>query len=295
MANSLFYALATLAALIFLAGLVPHLRRWLNGQAETGQGGTRRARRSLREVSRALARRQTWRLFLRGGVFQTQIWRESRLRWLMHVGLSWGFVELLFATTTDLLARHDLIPLTKDTPWFALANEIGGMLLLLGVVLALYRRLISRPQHLYTEVQDVVILLWLLLLVLGGYLTEAARLSVSNTPPLVAQWSLIGYGLNRGLSAVGVEPGALLVVAWWTHALAALGLIAALPYTKLLHTLAAPLTVTMDTSKSTPETIAHVPAGWVPPAHRAHLAEITASRGDRASSGIVPLSARGNR
>lgn len=275
MTNSSFYILAALATLIFAAGMASHGRLWLGALTSNYEGGgTRVTAVLLREVPRALARRRTWRALLWEGVLQRQVWRESRLRWLIHIGLSWGFTELFFATSVDLLIRHGLLPLTKDTAWFAVLNEIGGLLLVMGVGLALYRRLVMRPPHLRTEAQDPLILVWLLMLGLGGYLAEAARFGVEGTPAFLARWSFVGYGLFRGLQVAGIDPANLMGLAWWSHALAALALIAALPYTRLLHIFTAPLVLTLETGKTTPETITDVPPGWVPSPHLQQIASM---------------------
>ncbi|MFB0515690.1 MAG: hypothetical protein ACETWG_03690, partial [Candidatus Neomarinimicrobiota bacterium] len=59
---------------------------------------------------------------------------------VMHLCLGWGFIELFFATTVDFLVSRglflDLLP-RKDTPWFAVLNDVGGLLLIIGIVLAL--------------------------------------------------------------------------------------------------------------------------------------------------------------
>lgn len=286
MANGLFYTLAALATLVFAVGMASHLRVWLGAQGSSSEGEESRATFVLREISRALARRRTWRALLWEGVLQRQIWRESRLRWLIHISLSWGFTELFFATSVDLLIRRGVLPLTKDTPWFAILNEIGGLLLLMGVGLALYRRLVMRPAHLHTEAQDLLILLWLLVLGLGGYLAEAARFGVEATPASVARWSFVGYGLFHGLQVAGIDPASLMSLAWWSHALASLALIAALPYTKLLHIFTAPLVLTLETAKTTPETVARVPAGWVPSPHLQQIARAAGWDPDQAARGF---------
>ncbi|MFQ5593619.1 MAG: respiratory nitrate reductase subunit gamma [Anaerolineae bacterium] len=274
MANGLFYTLAALATLVFVVGMVSHVRLWLGALAGDQEGGESRAIAVLRGIPHALARRRTWQAWFWEGVLQRQIWHESRLRWLIHIGLSWGFTELFFATSADLLIRRGLLPLTKDTPWFAVLNELGGLLLVVGVALALYRRLVMRPPHLRTEAQDLLILVWLLMLGFGGYLAEAARFGVDGVPSTVARWSFVGYGLFRGLQAAGIDPAGLMGLAWWSHAVASLALIAALPYTKLLHIFTAPLVLTLETGKTTPETLSQVPAGWVPSPHVQQIANM---------------------
>ena len=98
---------------------------------------------------------------------------------VMHFCLGWGFIELFFATTVDFFVTRgwfvSFLP-TKDTPWFAALNDFGGLLLLIGILMALFRRSFSKPEPLPQDafkgrgnlLGDTGILLLLLLLVVGG-------------------------------------------------------------------------------------------------------------------------------
>ncbi|UCH62778.1 MAG: (Fe-S)-binding protein [Fidelibacterota bacterium] len=164
---------------------------------------------------------------------------------IMHLCLAWGFITLLFATTVDFLAARGLflnILPGKDTPWFAALNEIGGLLLILGTVLALIRRHSSiKPEPLPQDALagrdnlfgDTGVLIFLLLLAVGGFLAESARLAIEQ--PATAGASFIAYPLTLVLPSdlwQSLQPGL-----WWSHAILALALIALLPRTKLFHIL----------------------------------------------------------
>ena len=162
---------------------------------------------------------------------------------IMHLLLGWGFIELLFATTVDFLVARNLLLAylpTMDVVWFALLNELGGLALLAGIVMALMRRRATKKPELLphdawtgrnTLLGDTGILVVLLLLVVGGFLAEAARLAAEQ--PATAGASFVGYNIARAL------PKALLVGSqgflWWSHAILALVFIALIPQTKLFH------------------------------------------------------------
>ncbi|MBA7601942.1 MAG: 4Fe-4S dicluster domain-containing protein [Calditrichaeota bacterium] len=164
---------------------------------------------------------------------------------IMHLCLAWGIIELLFATTVDFLATRglflDILP-GKDTPWFAALNETGGLLLILGIVLALIRRHSGiKPEPLPQDALagrgnlfgDTGVLLILLLLAVGGFLAESARLAIER--PATAGASFVAYPLTYLLPSNIwrlLRPGL-----WWSHAVLALAFIALLPRTKLFHIL----------------------------------------------------------
>ena len=176
---------------------------------------------------------------------------------VMHFFLGWGFIELFFATTVDFFVTRgwfaSFLP-TKDTPWFAALNDLGGLLLLVGILMALFRRSFSKPEPLPQDsfrgrgnfLGDTGILLFLLVLVVGGFLSEAARLAVEQ--PSTAAYSFIGWPLSGMMSSsvwAGIERSL-----WWGHAITSLLFVALLPLTKMFHSLAVIVNVALTDVKS---------------------------------------------
>ena len=189
---------------------------------------------------------------------------------LMHLFLAWGFMELFFATSVNFLVERGVLTAwlpVKDTPWFAALNELGGLALLLGALMALVRRHTSLrpdvlPQNSFggrgSLLGDSGILWVLVLLAVGGFLTESARLVLEA--PASASASFVAYALSGALTVAGwaaVQPWL-----WWSHAALALTLIALLPQTKLFHSLLAianaGLTDTRELSQLRPMHIAEM-------------------------------------
>ena len=164
---------------------------------------------------------------------------------IMHFLIGWGFMELVFATTVDFFAARkwflQYLP-EFDTPWFAFLNDTGGLMLTIGLMMALYRRHINKPEplpHTTTTGRgnlfgDSGILWFLLLLCLGGFVAEAARLSVDK--PITAHFSYVGYAISYLLS------DSLWIVLekkiWWFHAITSLLFLSILPMTKMFHIIA---------------------------------------------------------
>ena len=164
---------------------------------------------------------------------------------VMHFCLGWGFIELFFATTVDFFVVRgwfvSFLP-GKDTPWFAALNDFGGVLLFIGLLMALLRRYFNKPEPLPESgfsgrgnlFGDTGILLFLVILVIGGFLAEAARLAIEQ--PATAAFSFIGYPVSKMASQetwAATERGL-----WWGHAITSLAFIALIPLTKMFHIVA---------------------------------------------------------
>ena len=234
---TLFYIVAAVAGAIFLLGVGTHLAFWLSG-APPGQ----RWQRLRGFLWFALSPRGLGLLFSQG-LAQAHLFRESRLRWAMSVALAWGAMELFFVGSLgNSLQEYGLFSLSKDEPWFALLNDIGGAMLLLGVALAAIRRYVVRERHLPFAWDDGVILGWLAVAALSGFLAEAGRLLAQGVPAGAANYSFIGNLLARGLGPLGLT-GVAEPYLWWVHAGVSLGLLAYLPYSKLFHIFVGPLSL----------------------------------------------------
>ncbi len=187
------------------------------------------------------------------GIGQRQLYRRRfSYAAIMHTFIAWGFFELLFATTVDFFMARGwftaYLP-TLDTPWFAFINDLGGVMLGTGLVMALIRRYGDKPKALPQDawsgrgliLGDTGILVFLLLLVIGGFLAESARLIVDK--PEAAQWSWFGYSLSMLLPENIWEASESTL--WWFHALTALAFIAYLPKTKIFHAIAVMVNVSV--------------------------------------------------
>jgi Fe-S oxidoreductase/nitrate reductase gamma subunit len=217
----IFYVLAGLAAGFFLAGLAAHICVW------------KKSARSLEiPFSREELKRAILDSFLGRRVLQGDI-----AGGVMHLFLFWGFLSLFIGTA--LLAIHDYLFsfLTGATYLvFSLAMEVGGLMLLAGILWALIRRYIQRVPRLERRLEDALVPGWLLLVAFSGFMSEGLRLASQH--PLWGAWSFVGWWMGGLFSASTAE--ALYPYLWWGHAVLSLCFIAVIPFTKLFHILGAP-------------------------------------------------------
>ena len=174
-----------------------------------------------------------------------------RPRGLPHLGIFYGFLALLAATTIVAIDWDITRPFGFRVLegmrylYFETFADAFGLLFVIGLTGALIWRLVrlrhAGPDQRRVQYQFIILICGLLYLGLTGFVLEALRLIIH--PVAWAGWSFIGVQLVPLLVAAGIEPIAptFYLVLWWTHAFVAFGLIASLPYTTFLHSVAAPL------------------------------------------------------
>jgi Fe-S oxidoreductase/nitrate reductase gamma subunit len=168
---------------------------------------------------------------------------------MMHLIIFWGFVILLLASaidaTTYYINRH-----ITGTPylWFSLITDIGGLLVLIGIIMAAWRRYIWKPERLNTILDDDIGLALIAAILITGYMVEGLRQAATeiNVHPDWAVWSPGGLVFAKAFS--GMSQNSLLFwhrFLWWFHSALTIGVIlyAALIFSKLQHIFISPLNI----------------------------------------------------
>ncbi len=196
---------------------------------------------------------------LRVGLLQRKVIREVYAG-LLHALIYTGFIVLAIGTTLVAL-EWDVTIRLLDTRFlvglnyivFEVALELFGLFLIVGIGLALWRRVVQRPRHLRSGVGDYYLLLILLLLAVQGFLMEAFRLGATPQEAWYP-WSFVGYALSRLLILAGaITPGVVTpgvadayLWLWWFHAFTTAFFLASIPFTKFLHILTSPLNTYLE-------------------------------------------------
>ena len=166
---------------------------------------------------------------------------------LMHAFIMWGFLTLLIGTTILAIDMDFYRRLFAQSFWvgnfylaYSLVMDAFGLLFVVGLGIALYRRYVKRNERLWgkhTSPEDALFTWTLFLLGVGGFLTEGVRILGQNFESF-STVSFVGWFVGDVLRAVGVTPDAAVAaypVVWWSHALLALAFVAMIPYAKPLH------------------------------------------------------------
>jgi Fe-S oxidoreductase len=247
---ALWYSLVAISTAIFLIGVALLVRKY-----RRGRGGI--------SLDRPLARvgRAAW-------IVLTHAWIRRRVGvvGLAHAFVFYGFVVLFIGTA--ILAFQDNVA-EKFFGWrfwegwfylgYSLFLDVFGAALLVGLVIFAVVRGITRPPRLdYRRpdrggsaagreryvIGDWVFLGGLAFIGATGFLLEAFRIAETNPP--FEKWAPLGWIMGQAFIELGMSSdtaGAVRLVHWWVHGIAALAFVSAIPFTKAVHMLVAPVSV----------------------------------------------------
>ncbi|MGQ4555539.1 heterodisulfide reductase-related iron-sulfur binding cluster [Halobellus sp. GM3] len=235
-----FYLLAVLTILIFAYGVYRNVQRYTEGQKDWFDRLDDLPSRVVSAAGIVLSNRKLFDRDTVGG--------------LMHAFILWGFLTLFIGTTILAIDMDVYRPITgamgAEQSFFvgdfylsySLVMDAMGLLFVVGVGVALYRRYAARKWRLWgkhTSLEDDFFIWALFLLGVGGYLTEGVRILGTGFPDFETV-SFVGWFVADVLALAGVSESlaaAIYPVVWWSHSLLALAFVAAVPYGKPFHML----------------------------------------------------------
>src|SRR5262249_25115917 len=151
---------------------------------------------------------------------------------VFHIFLFSGFVVLTVRTIAlvveGLLPRFHLLTGSAGNV-YALAKDVFEVLVLVGVAMAVFRRLFARTPRLYLTADAWLVLFLIALLITADLVAEGARLALH--PELATGWEPTAGAIARALA--GTSPGALQGLyewSWWIHLIDILFFANYLPY-----------------------------------------------------------------
>ena len=198
--------------------------------------------------------------------------KRERLPGAMHFSIFWGMVVLFIATNVSALEFNAKKYLGFESPTvhWSLQMELvwdlfGGLLLLVGLLIALYRRYIQRPPRLNTVLENGVFLGLIMAMVLTGFLLQSLRMAATEMEPSSplyhpewARWSPVSYVIALALRGAGTSVYVMEVThfaLWWFHAalMSATFVYAAYRFRSLLHIFVSPVNVLLRSSVTRPK------------------------------------------
>ena len=132
------------------------------------------------------------RVFIVDVVLQVKVLRQDFLRWLMHICLYVGFMLLLLMHALDRFVTSALFPEYYPTlnP-FMFLRDLFGLMVIIGIALALYRRFILKVPRLRTSGQDHYAIIILAVIMISGVLLEGSKItSYSRYQEMVEEYTI---------------------------------------------------------------------------------------------------------
>jgi nitrate reductase gamma subunit len=241
-----------ISLVIFLVGLVMVFSYVLSGSTAEGEdhGIAEKCIRIVGKASSAVFSSKVLSLakvFFTDVLLQRRLYRQSRSRWVIHslifypflLRFLWGMIALIGS-----LWRPEwpfVWPmLDKNQPVTAFLFDLTGVILILGIALALVRgarktriRLPDLPS------QDRIALTLIGGIVLVGFVLEGMRIAMTGFPG-GSEWAFLGYGIGEFFSQ-GSRLVNIYGYVWYLHALLTGAFIAYIPFSRLLHIIVGPL------------------------------------------------------
>ena len=238
---------------VFVVGTVSNALVWMRGKGLVGTPESRLVRAVARAVAVVFSRKivRLTSVFLREALYIAKLHELSTLRWFAHFMILGGFL-LMFALDIFVTLSLDIFgweAMISEDGWAKLlvrdfAFEIAGLMMLVGLAMALTRRFVVRPKQLSTEGADVASLVFLFLIVVGGFVLEGMGMAGSISGHEGNElYSFVGYAFSLVMPG---SAGDYYDQAWLVHAVMSALLIAFIPFSKLFHMLVTPVVIQLE-------------------------------------------------
>jgi len=158
----MFFSITLYIALaIFLIGLIYKIGTWFVIKTGTQSQSISPSQRLIAAVKGVVLTLLSTKIltlikvFVLDIILQRKVFQESRFRWLIHILIYGGFMLLLFMHALDTIITIAIAPDYSSTlnP-FMFLRDLFGALVIVGVVLAIYRRYILKAPRLTTTPID---------------------------------------------------------------------------------------------------------------------------------------------
>jgi Fe-S oxidoreductase/nitrate reductase gamma subunit len=221
------YALFGLTLVIFGYGLFRRIQQWRGGKPDGERFGDW-GKRLVHLVKELVLQRRV---------------RGSWFPGIFHSLIFYSFLVLVVVTAVVAMDYDFGTSFFRGWLYVTLtvAAEVAGLLVLVGIGMALWRRS-RRPKTLPHHVVDTWVLVLIGGITLTGFLVEGLRIATAGDP--WANLSFVGLGFSKIFTGISQDAGkATHLGLWWFHLALAFGFIAAIPYTKFFHILALPTNI----------------------------------------------------
>ncbi len=237
---------AIISIILFLVGMYIQLDKWGRGIPEgaTKPIGSWGALKLI--ISRIFEKGigHALEVIVLDVAFQRRTFRRRKLEWLMHILIFWGWIGLFILTVVAAAAEfYGPFILGAEFEFFVgvwksleLPNNIFGYMLVVGIAIAIIRRLFFKSKDVQARNADVdwILIIGLLIVVITGFYAQTIRENAGVERELISAYETSAPGFFNNITVMFHEVFTLLFC------------VAYLPFSKYLHMITAPLTIMVN-------------------------------------------------
>ncbi len=138
-----------------------------------------------------------------------RFWREG-YPGLMHFLIFWGTLVLFLGKGIRIFTPLTGLSIPPQSVYLFASSisEFGGVLIVIGGLMAVIRRFIVKPARLDSKPDDRLKYLWVFVILITGYLVKGYRFALSggSLPPDASLWAPISSTLSRMMLILPSEP-----------------------------------------------------------------------------------------
>ena len=181
----MFYDIALYVSLaIFGIGMIYKISNWFRRSIGINPSDITTSKRVSSAVKGVLGTVFSGKIFILIKVFfvdvilQIRILREDFLRWLMHMLIFGGFMLLLLMHALDGIITEALFSEYASTlnP-FMFLRDFFGFMVIVGIGIAIYRRIVMKVPRLKTNPMDLYAIIILAIIMLSGVFLEGTKIT----------------------------------------------------------------------------------------------------------------------
>jgi nitrate reductase gamma subunit len=243
-----------LALVLFLFGLFAVGSVWFSG-GDPSAGIGHNLKKSIRAVFGSIFSSQFFEIFksmLLDGLLQRRLFRVSRERWLLHALIFYPFLFRFVWGMTALIASlwqpewaKTWVMLNKNHPLTAFLFDFSGMIVLIGIVAMMMRRMQKRWDQKVSGLPTADWAAYALLggIVFGGFVLEGMRMAMTGSPG-GSSYAFVGDAISRML--IGFELTGIYGYVWYLHAILTGAFLVYLPFSRMFHMIMTPIGLAMN-------------------------------------------------
>jgi Nitrate reductase gamma subunit. len=193
-------------------------------------------------------------------ILHVKLFKENRLKWIAHTCIFWGILVLFILSLLSGIAvefaplagykagtSQFLDALANKDHWLtSVLNELLNTVILIGVIVAFIRGFIAKRKVGMMMFQDIFLIIFVFIILISGWFTEAARYIVERTPEYIGKTGFFGFYLSRLLSNgfPNTTEGAWIQIYksfWHIHVIVIWLAFIYIPFSKFSHALLSPV------------------------------------------------------